>query len=809
MSDTQGELKDYGDMAAVRSIILVVSTILLPRLTSTAQIVQGPVSAAVAFGGQVTLKCQVTGKGTDPIRWFRIDTHTIISTDGRVIKRSLRKRYRIVGNREQGEYHLYIRNALLVDNGTFACGVLSDVRERHIMSVSADLAVVKEPICTITSTRPPNPGVSVTMSCQSQNSGLDVALSWHRPAQPDLVFRDTADANVSSGGLRKSINITLGPTDVGESFICMESLVHADFSRSCTITPLKTHLPVILYPPNMISVQGQNGTFTCIIASKNSLTYEWYINGVRDFNARGSKYVISPVTVQHNNTEIECRTRDEVTGMLGNATSTLYVHPISMSLTTTVTVDEDSSSQSQFSPIKSDIRATTLDTAIDPVQPDSLITEVHPTLISKATSSSGPVGHSVDSNMNSSSSPAVIVNDQPLNVANPQQTFPTYGGDNKWGDMMIPVLVVGSIIAVLLICVIVVLLLFLVRQNRVAHGSVHGKEEQRKGDIHLDEIKPADSASPTHQGDSLKEETSEVNVEEELIHPKYFTLEPGKRKVRRLERTTSHVILSDSSSEYNLLSKNGSLRLPSGVLMNDYARPGLQMGTFDGDMSTVSAYAVTDVTLGRGTTSLKRSRSCLRPLPAAPVEAALNRSHYSIPREACVKIPCQNESSGDSETSRWGVGLPESFKASNRRSLCVRPYVPAGDEYAEIDSPPCPASPVSTDCSRPSSPDLPRERHQNNPALTDLTISLAGSYESGYDAASSDEIMDCDSTSQYATIDVSSQNSNSPTEKSKPTENESKTKDFPVYAKVKRNRGTQVEDANIDNYQEELNEAIC
>lgn len=788
-------------------------------------ILEGPTSTVSDLGDYARLTCRVADQGSESVRWFRIDTNVILSTDGKIIKRALRRRLRIEGNVALGEYHLVFRQVTRADNGTYACGVLSTRTKQPVMSTPVSLVVVEPPTCGISSSEPPAPGVTVTLSCVSHNQGFDVSLSWHRPALPEQVIFGSTNINQTGNTRYSQLNITLRPTDFGESYMCKEASVgEPSFRRGCTVTPLDSNVPVILFPKKMQAVQGQDASFRCIIASKNPLKYEWYINGIRDYNARKDKYLFSPVTLAHNNTMVECRTRDDIAEMTGNASSILQVYPKNIPSVTTVAVVEESQDSSS-------VPAGTQIINVDQEwirQPNTdTLTSVPQTTTSNShgVPPSGPVKPTIAQNQTVTNQPAettTLKNEisrsliVPANVALDTNDLPSgigSTGANKWSNMMVPVVAIGSVIAVLLVCVIVVLLLFLVRQNRVAHGSTTDKDDSRRGDIPMDDLRhPGSDVSPANR--TLNSESTEMECDdEECLGPKYFTLEPGKRKVRRLERTCSHMIMNDSSSEYNVLRRDASLRTPAGVQMNDYVRPDSQISTGDGDMSTVAAYAITDVTLGSGTSSLRRSKSCLRPLPAAPIEAIMNRSHYSIPRDSFTKGSSATESSGDSVTMP-GIRrvMSDTMHGGYRRSQVTAAFSPAGDEYAEIDSPPRAASPTSSDCSRPN---YPHTLHETGiQGMKDFALSLASSYESGYDAASSDDVMDCDMSSPYATIDVLEQKDQTslPEQTLAETKSNNETeapKKVPVYAKIKRTRGTQVVDKNIDDDNDVLSEVAC
>nr|XP_054752721.1 uncharacterized protein LOC129258486 [Lytechinus pictus] len=777
---------------------------------SSITILEGPTNTASDLGTYARLTCRVADQGSEPVRWFRIDNKSIISTDSKIIKRALRRRLRIEGNTLLGEYHLVFRQVTRGDNGTYACGVYSTETRQTIMSPPVSLIVVEQPTCSLSSSESLAPGVTVTLSCASHNPGLDVSLSWHRPAEPEQVIFGSTNVNQTGNTRYSQLNITLRPTDFGESYMCKEaSLREPTFSKACTITPLETNVPVILFPKQMQAVQGQDVSFRCIIASKNPLTYEWYINGLRDYNARKDKYLFSPVTLDHNNTRVECRTRDDIAQMTGNASSILYVYPKNIpSVTTEAVVDRSQDSSS-----------VTLDTHFIGVPQGKTTQSTADKVTSGSQAATSPEIQDTAKPVSKEPSVNTTVNNEILRSAIPpsnvaRDDLPSGLGstsENKWSNMMVPVIAIGSVIAVLLVCVIVVLLLFLVRQNRVAHGSTADKDDSRKSDIHMDELRHPD-VSPANR--TLNSESAEMECDDtECLGPKYFTLEPGKRKVRRLERTCSHMIMNDSASEYNVLRRDASLRTPAGVQMNDYVRPDSQISTGDGDMSTVAAYAITDVTLGGGTSSLRRSKSCLRPLPAAPIEAVMNRSHYNIPRDAFAKGSSATESSGDSVTmSVVRRVMSDTLPGAYRRSHVATAFSPAGDEYAEIDTPPRASSPINFFThSRPNSPDTLQENGLQS--VKDFALSLASSYESGYDAASSDDVMDCDMSSPYATIDVLEQKDQSTLPEQTVAESnlgkEAEPKKMPVYAKIKRTRGTQVEDKNIDDDNDLLSEVVC
>ena len=727
-------------------------------MTLSYRIVEGPVSVAVDVGDSVKLTCRVVDQGDNIVRWFNMGANATISGDMKVFKR-LKKKYRITGV-QGSEYSLNIRSASVEDMGTYGCGVLSS-EFLPVIGATAEVAVVQPPQCNITSPQPPAPGVTVTLSCLSRNPGLDVQLTWHRPSQPKQVMFGTQGTNLTSRSRISYMNLTLGPNDFGESFFCKETLSDPTFTRYCSLTPLQTYLQVILFPKQMQAVQGQNATFRCILSNKKSVTYEWYIKGIKDYSAKGDSYNFFPATIRHNNTKIECRVRDKATSMTGNASSILYVYPNGIrtspfptrpvELFPTIPVDP-AKPRVKDEYVKPPPGETSPDGAVNVEPTEPHVSESQTVLVVKDILTSPrlkpsviPITHSPPTLFWN-----IVTSEQASD--NPQvegKIVPGTSGASKWSEMMVPILVVGSVIALLLVCVIVVLLLFLIRQNRVGHGSMGGKDGSRKHDVQLDDVRHHGlDSSPGNR--TLTGDCNELECDEgEGMQPKYFTLEPDKRRPRRLERTCSHTIVSDPNTEYNVLCRNASLRLPAGAKMNDYARPESQLYGYDPDMSTVTAYAVTDVTLVGGTSSLKRNRSCMRPLPAAPIEAVMNRSHYNIPRDTFRNTPSTTESSGDSITVAPMGAKSNYVHPAYRRSQVPAAFVPGGDEYAEIDSPPRPASPDSWDCSRPTSPNV---THEAGPqAMKDFAASLASSYESGYDAASSDDVMEFESsTSPYA-----------------------------------------------------------
>ena len=278
----------------------------------------GPRDTIVRQGETVTLYCAVNNQVDEHVFWYRIKSASgigeVLSDDNHVSQgsRPSMGRYIIVGNHQDGEYHLRLTNAQHEDSGLYRCG-FEDGEDSHSHE-GANLSVmvpptIGSPLCLLMTDNNVI-GYNSQLSCLSSGGDPPAMVTWYRNGVQ--ITTPTTHRNI--------LNRVMLVEDVGATFSCDAESPAMDEMRSCSLVPLRQMPKVMISPRVGYASVGESMTFVCQKLNREpDDSYVWYINDDKilpgdtgeghRFRLSGDKrsLTIGRVLSSDNNAEIVCK----------------------------------------------------------------------------------------------------------------------------------------------------------------------------------------------------------------------------------------------------------------------------------------------------------------------------------------------------------------------------------------------------------------------------------------------------------------------------------------------------------------------
>ena len=171
--------------------------------------------------GKILLNCKMTIK-SGPVTWSRPHDHMPISSDYDVID-VLRRKFQVVGDPREGEYHLLITQASYPeDHGNWTCSNFAGGQQ------VSNLLVLVAPASSMPAVTPSNVSVidltseAWTFTCSSHFAFPPVDLKWVKVMGPDLPYDVTPPSMVISDRqtMVSSIRLVVSALHAGSVFAC-------------------------------------------------------------------------------------------------------------------------------------------------------------------------------------------------------------------------------------------------------------------------------------------------------------------------------------------------------------------------------------------------------------------------------------------------------------------------------------------------------------------------------------------------------------------------------------------------------------
>ncbi|XP_063954711.1 roundabout homolog 3-like [Lytechinus pictus] len=290
-----------------------------------------------AIGGEtVVLHCAVNNQADIPLYWQNLDTASYISLNRRMnpygqIGEEQLSRFEVTGNVERGEYHLQITNVSKADEGRYACVFFLNF---NYYSQVAKVRVVRPPDrgypkCAIDPIQRANVGDNITLSCESRGGDPPATLSWVRGTTRLITKR----GRHHKGDPIVHYSMTLTEEDSDVRFTCVATNSALEQPITCSLTPLRSSLGVLLRPVVASVEVGQAFTFACITERMPNLAYQWYINNelIDGRESRftylrgGQRLLIEAVTMEDDYALVKCEVTQKDYSYSGSAVGLLWV----------------------------------------------------------------------------------------------------------------------------------------------------------------------------------------------------------------------------------------------------------------------------------------------------------------------------------------------------------------------------------------------------------------------------------------------------------------------------------------------------
>ncbi|XP_072021922.1 uncharacterized protein [Amphiura filiformis] len=302
-----------------------------------------PPSHVVAIqGDNILFNCVVGPHVTQTLSWKDIDTGNFLTKGpgidpGQNFDKSTRDRFKLFGDRANGEYHLQIRGLVGDDGGRYACYYYDEATATDIHSTIVTLSVMTPPHegyprC---STEPEftrlDVGDNITLVCESRGGNPPAALTWIRE-------RDIVNVRYTPNNIQpiNKISFVLTEQDKDKKFVCLARNPATKQPISCSVKPLRSSIGLRITPPTMRANPGSAATFNCISEPVPGLVYTWYVNDQRvdGSHARfsdkrgGRRLKIYPVLPEDDFTLVTCVVEQPDVGyeLAGSATALFWVN---------------------------------------------------------------------------------------------------------------------------------------------------------------------------------------------------------------------------------------------------------------------------------------------------------------------------------------------------------------------------------------------------------------------------------------------------------------------------------------------------
>ncbi|XP_071505856.1 uncharacterized protein [Diadema antillarum] len=314
---------------ALSSLLLVTSSVAISFR-------EQPESRTVGAGETVQLYCSVNNQVDVHLYWQNLDTAAYISLNDRIspygqLNRDQLRRYQITGNAERGEYYLRIQNVTKQDEGRYACVFFLNF---NYYSQVAKLKVVRPPDrgypkCTVEPINRPTVGDNITLVCESRGGDPPATLSWVRGTTRLVTKR----GRHSKGDPVIQYSMTLTEDDSDVRFTCVANNQALQQPRTCSLTPLRSSLGVMLLPVVASVEVGDSFKFVCVTERMPNLVYQWYINDTpidgretRFTYIRGGQQLrIEAVTLEDDYALVKCEVTQKDYSYTGSAVGLLWV----------------------------------------------------------------------------------------------------------------------------------------------------------------------------------------------------------------------------------------------------------------------------------------------------------------------------------------------------------------------------------------------------------------------------------------------------------------------------------------------------
>ncbi|XP_013413221.1 kin of IRRE-like protein 1 [Lingula anatina] len=201
-------------------------------LCNAIQIDQAPQNSTVLVGDNVTLGCQISGKGSsDRVYWRRCSINslqcdkassTLISLDSVSVLDA--NKYSVVGT-----YNITIYNVSVAEEGLYQCE--TEVSSAITATAAAHLNVIAMPTNLTAYWSLPSPlkeNVAVNATCVSVNSRPPATLRWYRGTTDITAQATTITSNATQnngyGDTTSYISITPVVANHGQTYRCIATL---------------------------------------------------------------------------------------------------------------------------------------------------------------------------------------------------------------------------------------------------------------------------------------------------------------------------------------------------------------------------------------------------------------------------------------------------------------------------------------------------------------------------------------------------------------------------------------------------------
>ncbi|XP_070551408.1 hemicentin-1-like [Ptychodera flava] len=272
-----------GSSSNLVSSAAIVTVILKQTISQT------PSARDEKLSDTITLQCVAENK-VGSLEWYRQDDNqdlVKISTETSVVT-TFSDRYSIVGDQDNGEYILEIRNLQYSDAGEYSCHLTEEGVQGQVWSSPAELTVIAAispdqnyPECELVPQGELSEGDNVTLICRSQYGDPPATLEWG--TSTGLTLPSVTVESTGGGQVREDTTLILGREHNGAIFNCSSSHVTHTQTKRCTVGPLYIDLMqrirVDIYPALVEVEEGDSTTVTCnataIDDSPDVVSYTW------------------------------------------------------------------------------------------------------------------------------------------------------------------------------------------------------------------------------------------------------------------------------------------------------------------------------------------------------------------------------------------------------------------------------------------------------------------------------------------------------------------------------------------------------
>ncbi|XP_006815486.1 kin of IRRE-like protein 3 [Saccoglossus kowalevskii] len=272
------------------AVIIIMAASMLHTAADPVFLVE-PSSHVAVVGEDATLECHLGNLKDYQVYWYiKLDKSETAFLIGPFKNRNTAyPNYGMFGNDTNGEYNLKVSDATLEDIGEYGCLITlpssdnsTELRVAYLNVTMPRPPVNVEPICEL-EIDGDTEGDIVSITCTSKGGMPPAGLAWKRRGTTVSGTYATYEGMEEMYNAKNTYTWSLSPDDDQATYVCKESHVALDESRTCEIGPFSVkYRPVVTVSPRRYeAATGDDVVFECSAAANPEVTepFVWTFNG--------------------------------------------------------------------------------------------------------------------------------------------------------------------------------------------------------------------------------------------------------------------------------------------------------------------------------------------------------------------------------------------------------------------------------------------------------------------------------------------------------------------------------------------------